>query len=150
MGWEKQQSLFAALRGLGAGLEVAYSLQTVLALAVLIGVVWLWRQRVAYALQAAGLVTGALLATPYVMDYDLVMLALVVAWLAMHGIEYGFLDWEKTTLAAVWAVPLFARVVGYVSYVPLGTLVMMWLFVVILRRAQHDLKAGNSEHLIDS
>lgn len=143
MGWEKQQSLFAAARAFGASLGWAYGLQGGLALVVVGCVFWLWRGRADVAVKSAGLVVGALLVTPYVMDYDMVMLALCIAWLTSHGLRSEFLDWEKTVLAAVWMVPLFARVVAHVAYVPLGLMVMMILFVVILRRAQFENHSGN-------
>ena len=40
-----------------------------------------------------------LLMTPYMMDYDLVILALPIAWIALEGARSGFLPWEKSLLA---------------------------------------------------
>ena len=62
-----------------------------------------------YELKAAALAVGCLLATPYVLDYDLVVLAIAIAFFARHGFANGFRDYEITLLAAAWVVPLLAR-----------------------------------------
>jgi hypothetical protein len=138
MGWEKLQSLFAALRVWGLDVPVAYVGQGALALGVLICVVWLWRRDVAFALKAAGLCAGALLMTPYVLDYDLVVLGLSIAWMVAHGLKNGFLSWEKTILAFVWMVPLFARNLAYISHVPIGLMAIVLIFGLVMRRAVYD------------
>ena len=141
MGWEKLQSFFAALGAWGAEPAVGYAGQGALAVVVASATVWLWRCRVDFALKAAGLCVGTLLLTPYVLDYDLVILGLSIVWMVDHGLKNGFLPWEKTVLAMAWAVPLFSRLVALMSTVPLGLLVMVLLFTVVLRRAAYDSRA---------
>jgi ABC-type sulfate transport system permease subunit len=41
----------------------------------------------------------------YVLQYDLVLLALPIAWLAMEGFEKGFLPYEKAVLSVAWILP---------------------------------------------
>ena len=53
-----------------------------------------------------------MLATPYSLDYDLMLLAPAIAFLAADGFARGFAPWEKTVLAALWIVPLVARSVA--------------------------------------
>ena len=65
---------------------------------------------------------GSLLATPYVLDYDLVMLAVAIAFFARHGLRHGFRDFEISLLAAVWIVPLLSRSIAGATYIPLGLL----------------------------
>ena len=55
---------------------------------------------------------AVLLMTPYMMDYDLVILALPIAWIALEGARSGFMPWEKSLLALAWLLPLFARSLG--------------------------------------
>ena len=69
-------------------------------------------QPAAFALKAAALLIGTMLATPYSLDYDLMLLAPAIAFLAADGIERGFAPYEKTVLAALWLVPLIARSVA--------------------------------------
>ena len=84
---------------------------------------WLWRSDAAFELKAAALALGSLLATPYVLDYDLVVLAVAIAFFARHGLRHGFRDFEISLLAAAWIVPLLSRSVAGVTGIPLGLLV---------------------------
>ena len=59
----------------GAGVQLAYAIQFALALMLAASLAWLWQSDAAFELKAAGLATASLLATPYVLDYDLVVLA---------------------------------------------------------------------------
>jgi hypothetical protein len=142
-GWEKIQSIFSAVRNLGAPVEIAYAAQAGLLLALAISLVSLWRGRAAYELKAAALATACLLATPYVLDYDLVVLAVAIAFFARHGFAHGFLDNEITLLAVAWAMPLLARGVMGATYVPLGLLTLLALYVMTLRRAAADVDAAD-------
>jgi hypothetical protein len=46
---------------------------------------------------------------PYVLDYDLVVLALAIAFPARRGLRCGFRDFEISLLAAAWLVHIVAR-----------------------------------------
>jgi len=46
---------------------------------------------------------GAILATPYSLDYDMMALAPAIAFLVADSLACGFGTWEKTALAALWA-----------------------------------------------
>jgi len=48
-------------------------------LAAAAALTWLWRSPAAFSLQAAGLLIGCVLATPYSIDYDLMLLAPAIA-----------------------------------------------------------------------
>jgi hypothetical protein len=140
-GWEKIQSVFSAARMWGAGVPTAYALQIGLALLLATGLAWLWHSDAAFELKAAGLATASLLATPYVLDYDLVVLAVAIASFARHGLSRGFRDFEISLLAAAWIVPLLSRPIAGVTGIPLGLLVLLTLYVFTLRRAALD-RAG--------
>ena len=86
-GWEKIQSIFSAARNWGANVATAYALQGALALMLAASLAWLWHSDAAFELKAAALATGSLLATPYVLDYDLVVLAVAIAFFARHGLQ---------------------------------------------------------------
>lgn len=132
-GWEKIQSIFSVMRMWGGTVEMAYAAQGLFALVAAMAVAWAWKQKTDIRLQGAALVTASLLATPYILDYDLVALALPVAWLAACGMEKGFRPWEKTLLMAVFLLPLLSRSLGML-YLPPGPFVMMLLLVMTLRR----------------
>jgi hypothetical protein len=137
-GWEKIQSIFSAARMWGAGVHLAYDAQTALALMLAASLAWLWRGDAAFELKASALATGSLLATPYVLDYDLVALAIAIAFFIRHGIARGFRSFEISLLAAAWIMPLLSRGVAGVTGIPLGLLVLLTLYMVTLRRAMLD------------
>jgi hypothetical protein len=134
-GWHKIQSVFSWVRLWGGGITLAYVMQGAATLAVATSLVWLWRSRAAFPLKAAALIVGCVLATPYSLDYDLMLLAPVIAFLAVDGLTRGFGPYEKTLLAALWMVPLVARSVPELTYIPLAVPVMLLGFAVMLRRA---------------
>ena len=144
-GWEKIQSIFSAVRMWGAGVGLAYAVQAALALVLAASLAWLWRSDAAFELKAAGLATASLLATPYVLDYDLVVLAVAIAFFARHGLNRGFRDYEISLLAAVWTVPLLSRGVAGATGIPLGLLLLVATFALIMRRALLDRKTFTAQ-----
>jgi Glycosyltransferase family 87 len=137
-GWQKIQSIFSAVRALGANVPTAYAAQGMLLALLAASLAWLWHSDAAFELKAAALALASLLATPYVLDYDFVVLAVAIAFFARHGLTYGFRDFEISLLAAAWLVPLLSRSIAGVSYIPLGLLVELAFYALILRRAALD------------
>ncbi len=137
-GWEKIQSIFSAARNWGADIKSAYAIQTALAAMLAATLAWLWHSEAAFELKASALATASLLATPYVLDYDLVVLAVAIAFLVRHGLARGFRDYEISLLAAAWIVPLLSRGVAGATGIPLGLIVMLALYGFTLKRALGD------------
>jgi hypothetical protein len=137
-GWQKIQSIFSAARMWDATLSTAYTLQIALCCGLAVSLAWLWRSDAAPALKASALATASLLATPYVLDYDFVVLALSIAFFVRHGLSAGFRDYEISLLAAAWTMPLLARAVAGATFIPVGLLVVLALYGLTLRRAVSD------------
>jgi len=138
-GWHKIQSIFSWARMWGAPVPLAYGIQAVVTLAVAVATAWLWRDKTApYPLKAAALCLGAMLATPYTLDYDMMVLAPALAFLAADGFARGFGPYQKTAMAALWLVPLVARTFPQATLVPLGAPAMLALFVLTLQRSNPD------------
>jgi hypothetical protein len=135
-GWHKIQSIFSWARMWGAPVPLAYAIQGAATLVFAMATAWLWHGKAPYPLKAAGLCLAAILATPYTLDYDMMVLAPAIAFLAADGMARGFGPWEKTALAALWLVPLVARTVPQVTMIPLGVPAMLAMLVLILRRAE--------------
>jgi alpha-1,2-mannosyltransferase len=135
-GWYKIQSIFAWARMWGAPIPLAYALQGVATAAIAAALAWLWRSAAPYPLKAAALCLATILATPYSFDYDMMVLAPAIAFLAVDGFVRGFSPWEKTLLAALWLIPLVARSVALISLIPLGVPAMLAVFILILRRSE--------------
>ncbi|TMJ51793.1 MAG: DUF2029 domain-containing protein [Alphaproteobacteria bacterium] len=137
-GWEKIQSIFSAARMWGASVPLAYAMQGALLMMLAATLAWIWQSDAAIELKAAALATASLLATPYVLDYDLVVLAVAIAFFARHGLVSGFRPFEISLLAAAWIVPLLSRGLAGISGIPLGLMVLLVLYLCILRRALLD------------
>ena len=138
VGFEKLQSVFAAVRLWGGGIPLAYALQGIVSAAAIGGTAWTWRSGCDRDLKAALLVVATLLASPHVLDYDLVVLAVAIAFMVRHGTTSGFRDYEISGLAAAWIVPLLSRSVAGITGIPLGLVVLLMLYVFMLRRATLD------------
>jgi alpha-1,2-mannosyltransferase len=134
-GWHKIQSIFSWARMWGAPVPLAYAIQGAATLALAMATAWLWHGKAPYPLKAAGLCLAAILATPYTLDYDMMVLAPAIAFVAADGAARGFGPWEKTALAALWLLPLVARTLPQLTLIPLGVPAMLTMFVLILRRA---------------
>jgi hypothetical protein len=122
----------------GGGITLAYAMQGAAIAGIAAALIWLWRSPAATALKAAALIVGCLLATPYSLDYDLMLLAPAIAFLAADGVQRGFAPYEKTMLAALWIVPLVARSVPEATLIPLAVPLMMAAFALLLHRAMSE------------
>jgi len=94
------QSLFGLVRAQGGSEQLAWTVQAIGSLAVAAGVTLLWRSRAPFDLKAAALAAGTLAVTPYVYMYDLVVLAVAVAFLLRYALQRGFWPTEITGLGA--------------------------------------------------
>ncbi len=137
VGFEKLQSIFAAVRMWGGGLAPSYAVQGALSLATICSTAWLWHSACDRRLKAAALIAATALASPHVLDYDLMILAPAIAFFiaARAG---SFCDYEISVLAAVWVAPLLARMGAGATGVPIGLTAMSALFVLIMRAALHE------------
>lgn len=144
VGFAKLQSVFAAVRFWGGNIPLAYTMQAFASVVVLGGVAWTWHSRLDCDLKAALLVVGTLLASPHVLDYDLTILAIAIAFFTRHGFARGFRDYEISILGAAWIVPLLARTAGSTG-LPLGLMVLFAFYGIILRRAIRDRTSGKYE-----
>jgi alpha-1,2-mannosyltransferase len=152
VGFEKLQSVFAAVRMWGGGVSLAYVVQATATVIALVGVAWTWNATWGSAwhsnrlsnwratsdsndsdLKAALLIVATLLASPHVLDYDLTVLAPAIAFIVASRWPNGFRDYDVSALAAVWVVPLFGRAIAGTTGVPLGLTTVVMLYILVLR-----------------
>jgi hypothetical protein len=131
----KMQSVYAALRLLDVPTAIAYGAQTFTALGSVIFVVLTWRQPVDQGLKNAALVTASFLATPFVLDYDLMLVAPAIAWLTAYEEKNGALPWERITLALACLDPLIARSIGKYAHIGLTPAIIAGLLVLVSRKS---------------
>jgi hypothetical protein len=122
----------------GGSVALAYAIQAGVTFVLAAAVVRLWRSAADFPVKAAGLIIASLLCTPYSLDYDMMVLAPAIAFLAAEGWAQGFRPWEKTVLAVLWIVPLVARSFTELTSIPLGAPAMLAAFALVLRRATNE------------
>ena len=129
--WFKMQSLFALIRYFGGAEQLAWIFQWGLTALVAAGLVTMWRSRVSHSLKAAALATGTLLTTPYLFLYDMMVLAIPVAFLIRIGLKTGFSAYELPALACAVALIFIFTFTG----LPVGLGATLIVAALILRRA---------------
>ncbi len=119
------------MRTLGAPEWLAWTVQIALALTVAAAVTALWRSDAAYEIKAAALGAGALLATPYLYTYDLVVLAVPLAYLFKLGRAHGF--WPNE-MPAIGVACLLILIFPFVKE-PVGFGAVLIVAALVARRA---------------
>ena len=128
------QSVYGLFQWIGFGATVAWAAQLTSGLAVAVLVAIQWSKPTPYPLKAALLCAAALLASPYVLAYDLCILTIAAAFLVKDGLERGFLAGERLGLVACWAA-------GMMMTAPVGPITYLTLLVLIIRRMRQSLMA---------
>jgi hypothetical protein len=139
--WPKLQSVFGAVMLAGGGVRAATLAQ---AACCLVALFWLARvslRRSGALMEVAALTTACLLFTPYLLDYDLAILAVPLACLSRLAQQSGWKPYEKTVLFAVFLMPLAARASGMLVGLTLGPPALLALMALIWRRADRALPA---------
>jgi Glycosyltransferase family 87 len=129
--WWKLQSIFSLVRYFGGTEQLAWIFQWIMTGTVAGGLVLMWRSRVSYQLKAAALAAGTLLTTPYLFMYDMMVLAIPVAFLVRIGLESGFRRYELPALACALALSVSFIFLGE----PVGLGATLIVATLILRRA---------------
>jgi len=138
IGFAKMVSVFAGLSLLGVPAAAAMTVQAAVSLALAgAAVAASWRRAFSPGLAALGL-AGAPLATPFVLDYDMVLTAFPLAYLFARARSEGFADWERITIAGVFAGAAFARPLAINAGVPIMPLLLAALFLAVFRRVRSE------------
>jgi hypothetical protein len=135
IGYHKIFSAFSQARMLGAPLAVAYSLQALAAAGAAAMIFFLWRSKTSDNLKGAGLILGALLATPYAVEYDLVLLAPAAALILREAMREGFRDYEKLILVLAFLAPAMTRFIAKSFDVSAGWLSVLLLALIVAARS---------------
>ncbi len=133
-GHEKFQSVFAMFRLAGAPVATAYAMQGVIA--ILIAGLLAWVARVNRDPLACGalMCAGAALVTPFVLRYDLVLLAIPLMWLARDAQRENLRLHEALVAVAVFMLPLLPLDFTVATHILVAPFVIVALFAVILDR----------------
>ncbi len=130
----KLQSVFGVVRALGGSEALAYGIHGLLVAAIAVGLCILWRSGIRFEIKAAALATGALLSTPYLYIYDLVALAVPMAFLIRLGLIVGFRRFDLVGLAAA-ALLLLAYPL---TPIPTGLIATLIVALITVRLALRE------------
>jgi hypothetical protein len=130
--WWKLQSVLSLVRYCGGSEWLAWSCQWIVSAAVGVVLVLMWRSRhVRYSLKAASLAIGTMLITPYLFMYDMMVLAIPVAFLVRLGLASGFRRYELPGLGCALMLLFCFTFWG----IPTGLGATLIVGALILRRA---------------
>ncbi len=108
-GWFKIQTVFSMMRFYGADVQTAYIGQGIAIGLAALAVIVAWVRPAPLAVKAAVLCFAIPLTTPYLLDYDLVILAIPIAFMAKAAAEGGYNPGEKYVLLLAAIAPFAAR-----------------------------------------
>jgi hypothetical protein len=131
IGWV---SIFRAVVQMGGPVPLAYAVQAVVGLAAVAAMIVAIRRRPDAITALLPLAT--ILASPFLLAYDLALFALPMAWLVREGQRRGFRPWEKPALTLAFAAPVLSIVAGSAGVPVFGPLAMLGLFAVAWRATQ--------------
>ncbi|WP_308911964.1 glycosyltransferase family 87 protein [Pseudokordiimonas caeni] len=134
--WSKMQSLYAGLRLIGVPHVAAMAVHGMAAVIAAVAVWQVWRRGAPLGVRAATLVTSALIVTPFVLDYDLMILAPGLLLFALHGREHGFRAGEAITVALLFVWPLVARAIAGATHLGLTPVFLFGFLALLWRRTQ--------------
>ncbi len=150
VGDEKMQSVFAAARLLHQSIAFAWGAQIATAICV-VAALWVLQQRALRSVgEAPAVVCAGLLASPFLLDYDLTLMAIPLVWLLGQGLRAGFLPFEKAVMALAFLLPLISRVLAGAVGLPLAPLTIAALFALTMRRALEPAANGEPRVTLDT
>ena len=143
-GFHKIMSPFAAIRMWGGPVPLAYAVQGVATAFCVAAVAWAgWFGKSANVRNAL-VCAAVLISTPYVLDYDYVVLLPAIAFLWLDSEKNGWFDWDRSLLAFAWIAPLAARQTAEFTFLPVGLATAVAILAISLRRAiRNGARLGN-------
>lgn len=136
--WHRNVSVFMAVNRLGVGSSAAYAAQMIAGLLAAALVALAWFKDVPAPARNAAVVIGALLSTPYLQDYDLVVCAFAVAWLMKPATQPVWI-----ASALLLALPLFAGSLAKLSGLAFGPLFVIPAFILTVQRILAHLRESH-------
>ena len=123
------QSFYGLATWLGASRPLAWSFHCAGAAATLMTAIALWRRSDAFDMKSAATVLSTFAVTPFLVMYDLALLAIPAALLIRQGLNGGFLVGERTLIALCVGLEFPAL------QMPIGPLILLILESLVIRRA---------------
>lgn len=144
--WKFMTSVFVSARVLGLENTTAYFMHAILACAMIVAMAMVWTRSQNINLKASSAALATLTFSPYMFEYELMLLAIPLIFLAKDAMLHGWLKLERETLALTWAFPLinFIQQSNADTSISATPIVAATLMAITLRRMRHDnTMAGN-------
>lgn len=137
-GVARYASAFGAARVLGLPVSFAYGLQivsTVLSISLCAAV---WFGAGDRRLKAALLIAALPLCTPYLLQYELLILMPAAVLVYSHGREQGFGAWDVPMLVLLWLLPAISQDSAALLHVPTAFPAMACFFCLVFRKIRSE------------
>jgi hypothetical protein len=128
---------------------LAYTAQGAAALVAAVAVCNSWGRECSYALRAAVLLCASLLVSPYLFDYDLTWLGVLIAWCVRHGLARGWKRYEREWLVGLWFVPIAGIFVVEqlkFQFMPLAIAATLWMLMRRIAQERQEPVALESDN----
>jgi alpha-1,2-mannosyltransferase len=133
LGYWAQTSLFAAVRLLGGGYDLAIGVHAAAMLAAAGVTVYAWWNDLDPPTRAVALMAGTLICVPVNLSYDLLAAAVAVAFLCGE-IPIRLAPWEKAIILGDWLIALLGRNFAQKFGVPILPLIALSLLGIAIAR----------------
>ena len=133
------QSFFTGMRSLGASLFWSYTLHLLFAIITSFFILKLWILKIDYRLKAASLAIGTLILSPYILHYDLTILAVVLAFVVRYCQDKNFPKGMINLLSLIWLYPLFIKFLNSTFLIPWTPIILLLILLKIVHMAKNEL-----------
>jgi hypothetical protein len=131
---------FGAMLLLGAPKSAAYAVQGAVTVIVCSIVAWIWARNASLPVRSASLITATLLSVPLALIYDMLPVAVAMAWLYRASQNGGWLGGEKLILGGVICIALVSLWIGLFVHVPLGPIAPALLLGLCITRTRREIQ----------
>jgi hypothetical protein len=142
---ERMPSVLVAASLAGLSRSSATALQVLVGLLMLVAVGRTWIRRLPLAIRGSALLFASPLVTPYSFDYDLAVLTVAFAWLALEVGRRGWLRGEKALIALLWISPIAGWMLAKSTGILITPLVLLAAALMVLRAAREAAPAEPGE-----
>ena len=132
-------SPFGAMRLIGGSIAVSYAVQAVFTVMAALVVAIVWRRKLSAPVRNAVLASATLVAIPLSLLYDMMLGAIAACWLLRGAGRETMPSWEKTAIAAIYALMLDSRALAESLHLPINTICALILFGLATCRAATEL-----------
>jgi alpha-1,2-mannosyltransferase len=143
--WPRSCTIFAALRLWGCEPAASYALQMVAAMGAAAAVWRIWRAAPGSPRANAALLAGTVVAAPYLLNYDLMLLGIVLACLLQDAAAYGLQAGMKPLLALLWFGPALSELASPHG-IPFAPALCAALLALLSHPAEQAVSASPPRH----